>query len=86
MSRDLKNVIENMMTEVPENEFDLICSLKSKQESVKFSAPELMDMWWQEVYDCLMYYIGENPKEEWEYKVLSVFSTKSVQELKALLG
>ena len=83
MDRNLHNVIENMIREIPEIEGGgLILSLKSKQESVRFSAPELMYVWWEEVHSCLMYYFGEKPSEEWEYKVLSIFSTRTVEELK----
>jgi hypothetical protein len=86
MNRNLENVIEDTIKEIPESECNLICSLKSKQESVSLSAPELMYIWWQEVHDCLMYDIGEKPTEEWQYKVLSIFSTKTIEELKVIFG
>lgn len=58
--------------------------MKDNQSSVCFSAPELLSMWWDEVHDTLCNHIPEIPNEEWQFKVLSIFSTKSVEELKEI--
>jgi len=44
-----------------------------------------MSMWWNEVHETLWCFIPEKPSEEWQFKILSIFSTKSVEELKEIL-
>lgn len=85
MSRNLEDVIEEMIKEIPSSEQRFINQLKDNQTSVNFSAPELLGMWWDEVHGTLCSHIPEIPNEEWQFKVLSIFSTKSVEELKEIL-
>jgi len=84
MNRNLVNIIQQMIDEIPITEQDFINSLKDNQNSVSYAAPELMSMWWNEVVDTLWDFIPETPTEEWQFKVLSIFSTKTVDELKRI--
>jgi len=85
MDRNLETVIKNIINEIPNSEESFISQLKDNQSSVHFAAPELMNMWWNEVHSTLCSYIPEKPNQEWQFKVLSIFSTRSVGELKQLL-
>lgn len=84
MSRNLKDVITNILNEIPDSEVDLISQLKDNRDSVTFSAPEMLPLWWGEVQSSLLSYLPEVPNEEWQFKILSIFSTKSVNELKSI--
>jgi len=86
MSRSLVNVIQEAINEIPETEIKFIKQLKHNQRNVPFTAPELMYIKWDEIHSILWKYIPEKPTEEWHFKVLSVFSTKSVDELKKILN
>lgn len=83
--RDLSKVISDILEVIPKPEEDLIISLCKIRESVRYSAPELINMWWNETHSVLIDCITENPTQDWEYKVWSIFTTKSVDELKELL-
>lgn len=83
--RDLSKVLNDILNVIPKPEEDLIISLCKIRESVRYSAPELIGMWWDEVHSILMSYITENPIQDWQYEVWSIFTTKSVDELKELL-
>ena len=85
MNRNLVNIIQQMIDEIPITEQDFINSLKDNQNSVSYAAPELMSMWWNEVHETLWYFIPEKPNKEWQFKILSIFSTKTVEELKEIL-
>jgi hypothetical protein len=79
--RELSNVIEAMLEKIPE-ENGLYSTLMSNLESTKFAPPEMIKhFWWSEVHSNLMEAINI-PKEDWEFNVLSIFSTKSVEELR----
>ena len=80
--RNLCDVIEHILNEIPEIEQDLISTLNDILQSVYCTAPELMRFGWEEVYNTLWNYIPEPPIKEWQYEVLSIFSTKPKEELK----
>ena len=84
MARNLDEVIVEMLTEIPESEQDLIIELRDNLSSVVYAAPELISMWWQEVYSTLWGHMPEHPTEEWQYKILSIYSTKSMDELRKI--
>jgi len=85
MNRNLSNIIQQMIDEIPFDEQDFINNLKDNQSSVSCVAPELISMWWNVVYETLWCFIPEKPNEEWQFKILSIFSTKTVEELKEIL-
>lgn len=79
--RNLINVIDDMLDVVPKHNTELIEELERiKHDQIYRTAPESM-VRWEEVSYVLMDYIPI-PKEEWEFKVLSIWSTKSIEELK----
>ena len=78
--RNIYNVLEQIKEILSkDNDYDeLEARINDIGYSLKFKAPEDM---WNFVYDTL---IGEfiPPKTETDYKVLSIWTTKSVEELK----
>ena len=84
--RDLTNVINKIIEIVPKSEEDIVLTLEDIKGSISFSAPELMYMWWEETHDALIDCISENPTEDWEYQAWSIFTTKSIKELKNIFN
>ena len=70
--RNLIDVIDQIINEVPKTEQELIDVLKDIQESVRCAAPELISMWWTEVQGALLDNLPGKPTKEWQYKILSI--------------
>jgi hypothetical protein len=81
-SRNLCKIVEEMLEEIPTDQENFISSLKDNLSSVSYSAPEAIGFWWNQVYTTLQYYIPDKPIEEWHFKVMSIFSAKTVDDLK----
>lgn len=71
--RNLVEVIDNIIEEIPFTEGQLIDRLQDHKSSVSFAAPELITFWWNEVADTLWQEIGE-PTLDWQVKVAKIFS------------
>jgi len=84
MDRNLVNIIQKMICEIPKTEIKFINRLKTSQQNVLFTAPELRYLRWEEVHETLWGFIPNMPTEEWQFKVLSIFSTKTLDELKEI--
>lgn len=85
--RNLKDVIDNIIN-VSEN-IELNLRLKSIRSSVDFTAPEVMHIRWNQVHETMLEHTltkDNKPEFEWQYKVLSIFSTRSVEEIKSELN
>ena len=91
MMRKLIDVIDEMLSVIPEKERDLIAFFKDVKESQRVRAPEDMTGWW-EISDELGIMLNEFddiPKllrriliPEWKLKLFSIFSTQSLDEIK----
>jgi hypothetical protein len=73
MARNLTTVIDEILEVVPETETSLRAQINSVRDSSIFSAPEVMYLFWTELFEILVDEIGE-PEEEWEFKVQLIFS------------
>ena len=82
MERDLVNVIENIIAEIPSTEEDFINELNDRLGRVTYSAPELITMWWGETYRTLFSHIPEIPTKEWQFRIMSIFSKLDVDIIK----
>ena len=81
--RNLVNVIDAMIKNIPENEVDLIKELERiKSDQIQWTAPESMVRWEEVSYVLQDSLYNPKPKEEWEFQVLSIWSTKSIEEIK----
>lgn len=81
--RNLVDVINEMVESIPESETDLIEELERiKSDQIQWTAPENMVRWEEVSYALQDYLYNPQPTKEWEYVVLSIWSTKSVEEIK----
>lgn len=71
--RELADVIDLIVEQIPETENLLLLRLESMKSSVVCRAPEMTSFWWHELQDLLIQDIGD-PVEEWELKVEKIFT------------
>ena len=76
-------VIEQMLKHVPEEQVEFIAALKWNQEDSSYKAPE-ENIQWERTMFTLQEYIPA-PIQDWEYQVLSIFTTRSIDELKFMV-
>lgn len=82
--RDLSNVIEQIIEEIPKKEKGFIADLKDNLSSLERAAPETISFWWDEVFNTLTDNINMDNKKKWtwEWEVFSIWTCKSISELK----
>lgn len=80
--RDICRVIDQMDALVPNYDWCLKFGLKDIKDSVGYTAPEAIVMRWEQLQEHLMYSIGMNPTQEYQFEVLSVFSGMTVDQIK----
>lgn len=80
--RNLIEVIDEMLKVIPENEEVLRNDLEYHRDSQSYKAPEDMIEWklTHKTLSEAMFPV----KEDWQWEVWSIWSTKSVEELKAI--
>ena len=78
--RDCSTVIAEMLTKIPKENEDLIKALNWNMEDASFKAPE-ETLQWERTMHTLGKYIPL-PETEWHFEVISVFTKKSIEELK----
>lgn len=84
MARNLITLIDEMIKEIPAKEECLINSLRDIQDSQRYRAPEDM-LGWQCVSQELQA-LDLNPRSPmWKFKICSIFSTMSVEQIKEQL-
>lgn len=76
-------VINQMLLEIPSDKTELIADLKWNREDSMYKPPE-SNTQWVRTHITLVKHIPK-PELDWEFKVLSVFTTKSVEELKKMI-
>lgn len=77
--RNLNMVIGQMLEHIPERSY-LANHLRYIQKSIIYTAPEAQGVRWEQTATLLGDIIP--PEEIWQLKVLSIFSTKSEEELR----
>ena len=75
-------VIDKMMSKIPEQHTEFLKALKWNREDASYKAPE-QKIQWQRTMETLMEHIP-TPRKTWEFEVLSIFTTRSIAELKEL--
>lgn len=80
--RDCSEVISKMLEKIPTDKVELIKDLEWNKEDAKYKAPE-ETLQWKRTMETLQKHIPPPPTEDWQFEVLSIFTTKSVEELKA---
>lgn len=82
-SRNIRTTIQEMLQETPKVNLEFRIRLAKISDASLYAAPELQWLSWQKLQDAVLDYLGD-PKEEWEYKVWSIFTTKPVEEINRL--
>jgi hypothetical protein len=84
--RNLVDVIKQILEIVPKSEHRLCNQLSDIMESASCAAPEIMPTWWGVAQKAIFENIDVNTEfvfmKLWEQQVISVWSTKSIEELK----
>lgn len=78
--RDCFQVISEMIAKVPEDKTELIKDLEWNLEDASYKAPE-ETLQWERTQQTLIRHF-DNPKEDWEFEVISIFTTRPVEELR----
>ena len=73
-------VIGEMILKVPITEVEFIKDLKWNLEDASYKAPE-QTIQWIRTQETLIKHLP-NPNEDWQFNVISIFTTQSVEELK----
>lgn len=78
--RNCQQIIMQMMEKIPSDNIEFIKDLQWNFEDASYKAPE-ETLQWHRTMKTLQKHIPK-PKEDWEFEVLSIFTTKSVEKLK----
>jgi len=90
--RSLVIVLVNILRYIPEEERELISKLNSIRESAMYSAPEMMGLHWNRTHKIICDNMWDEitnditVKHYWQLEVLSIFSTRSIDELEKALN
>lgn len=79
--RNLKDVINEMLKVIPEDEINLIDALKSIRNDQIYRAPE-DTVGWELVSEELELIDLDLDSEYWKFKIFSIFSTMSIEDIK----
>jgi len=81
--RNLVRVINDIVKFIPKDNFDFIKELERiKSDQIQWTAPESMVRWEEASYALEDFLYNPIPTEEWEFEILSIWSTKSIEEVK----
>lgn len=82
--RNCEEIIQQMMAKIPADKKELLKDLEWNLEDAKYKAPE-ETIHWIRTGNTLERHI-QKPKEDWEFEVLSIFTTRSIEELKKIVA
>jgi len=75
-------VIAKMIEKIPADKIEFIKALEWNKEDAAYKAPE-ETLQWERTMSTLQKHIP-TPCEDWEFEVLSIFTTRSIEELKTM--
>ena len=78
--RNCQIVIRSMQSEIPDSEVEFKKALDWNFEDAGYKAPE-ETLQWERTMQTLKKYISL-PKQEWEFEVISIFTTRPIDQLK----
>lgn len=84
--RKLRDVINQILRVIPSTEEDIINEFNRILDSLNYSAPELEYMWWDESHRVILDCIADNNFTDWKLEIVSIFSTKSIEEVKTIFN
>jgi hypothetical protein len=81
MERECSTIIRLMINKIPKSKKKFLEELEWNYNDSCYKPPE-ETIQWVRTHDTLMRNIKLPPREDWEWEVLSIFTNKSVNELK----
>ena len=84
--RDCSTVITEMLAKIPKSRdnVDFIEALDYNREDANYKAPE-ETIQWERTQQTLIKYIPI-PKEDWQFEVLSIFTTQPIEAIKSAVA
>lgn len=82
--RNCQEVIAKMMEKIPSDKTDFIKDLQWNFEDAGYKAPE-ETLQWERTMQTLQKHIPK-PITDWEFELLSIFTTRSIDELKGAVA
>lgn len=76
------HIIKSMIEKVPADKKEFIADLEWNFEDASYKAPE-ETLQWHRTMQTLQKHIPK-PIEDWEFEVLQIFTTKSLEELRIM--
>jgi hypothetical protein len=83
--RNCCKIIDQMIAKIPADKIELIKDLEWNKEDAKYKAPEEV-IQWQRTMETLQKHIFPKPTWDWEFEVLSIFTTHSIDSLKFIFN
>lgn len=81
--RSIYTVIDQLKAVVPPGEDALIGRLDKVASDAVYRAPEAVYLSWELLGEALHYDMAAIPTEDWHFEVYSIFSTRSIEDIKA---
>jgi hypothetical protein len=78
--RDCGKVILEMLSKIPTERTELIKDLQWNYDDATYKAPE-ETIQWERTQETLIKHISQ-PVEEWEFEVISIFTTQPIDDIK----
>lgn len=78
--RDCAKVIDEIITKIPADKTTFISALKHNRNSAQYKAPEETIQW--DMLAETLYKFIPKPITDWEFEVVSIFSTISIEDLR----
>lgn len=84
--RNISTILAQIKKLVPTSSKVFHAQLDSVASSIAFSAPELMDIRWEQLSSVLSCNIELPLRNEWEVEIISIFTSKSREEVQETFG
>jgi len=81
--RNCCEIIEKMIEKIPGDKREFVKDLEWNKEDAAYKAPEENIQWERTMFT--LYKHMPNPELEWEFEVLHIFTTRSIEELKIIV-
>ena len=82
-NRNITEVIDQMLLEIPHSEFSLRQELEMVKANAAFAAPEMMRKYWEQGSIVLQHYLPHPSKlNEWQTKVANIWMNKETENEK----
>lgn len=78
--RNLAQIIDDMLTVIPEEQHQLKANLLGVKTSSEYAAPEIQTQWWRKAAEILQAEVPHPEDEDWSMKMADIFIGAQVIE------